>query len=1265
MKSATLLDSAVFHLTPTRTRCDLSIIANGKKEKIASGLLNPFLAHLKAAQDQIEKGGYSILLEPDPDEEATWFTKGTVERFVRFVSTPEILERVYTLELEILQIEEAIAIQGNNDTGQNIVEEHEQSVRGGEGHKPKPELGEEKAIVLYTPGQHQPQTNSESSPEKNSRVQLLKVLETRKTVIKKEQGMAFARAVAAGFEIESIYPLVSFAKCFGASRLMDACIRFSDLWKKKHENGQWLEVEAAQSISGHPVISPSNSSGIVLSTMASKDSDLHGDLASPINQRPQVDVSAGERPPVSNHVPVSQQEFFQGQFPNQMFPTWPIHSPPGVMPMFPAYPVQGMPYYQSFPGNVPFCQPPHPQMEDYWLNATPKAVDKRQTMAVGDSTQNSGNFDSSTSKTCSPDGLELDKEASKSWKSQKKSGRSHKNKSDVVVIRNINYIASEGNDFAASGSSTDSETDCEGEDFQADNLERIPSKVPKQSKRKGSKLTATNESNNNREENFYVNQGDNGDWQAFQSFILKGADEGHTSKGGLFAMEKDTSMKRRPKTDVLDPLSLGGSDSSEIRDRGLRDVHEANGKISCKFRTSNDAIMFSGEGIDSVKGRNDETNMHFMEANGRNVIFRSSDDNIQLKTREDQFLDSLDPLNVERYGSAKYRSDAVSSNEIGDESFIMPFRSSSMNQVESEDRTAIDMDSELPSSHQKSGDKGKKEEVSYEAHDLNLIPKRGIERGSTGYDPALDYEIQVYDYQNAAKVANDVKKGTSKSDRSCGSKAISDTKDKKRTGGPIRKPKPSKMSPPEDARARADKLRAFKADMQKMKKEKEDADLKRLEALKLERQQRISAKNSSSAISSTAPFKQMRKVPSKLSPIINRGSKFSDLETGSSSPLQRSKVRVPVGSGEYQKASKSMKPSEGSLLPGKKLSSSVPSLPRQKGNSNTITSESKASAARIRRLSEPKTIGQHSTTANKTHTAEPTPKVKPDGPDSKKISAIINLDKSKAASLPELKIRTPKGNASSAQNELTGKEAKPPATLENSGSYLGNVKAQIQDEVDDNMIIDKKVVVLEYDSSSIPAVQGSGKEMRAHNFQNGNHQRVEEHRSHSEQSSVRAKPVHFQHQLNSNEVTEGPFTAPFARNSSLEEPVTRNSDCGEPSPTTLRTVAAAKAYVVTEKAHGVDSTSEASDKNQVKESPKGLRRLLKFGKKNHSPSVSIDEGTESKTSNSEASSQVHTLKNLISEDETPVAGSSSNKSSRHFSLLSPFRSKTSEKKMTT
>ena len=70
-------------------RCDLIICVNGKTEKIASGLVQPFLDHLKTAQDQLAKGGYSIILKPGID--AAWFTKGTFERFTRFsIASPQL-----------------------------------------------------------------------------------------------------------------------------------------------------------------------------------------------------------------------------------------------------------------------------------------------------------------------------------------------------------------------------------------------------------------------------------------------------------------------------------------------------------------------------------------------------------------------------------------------------------------------------------------------------------------------------------------------------------------------------------------------------------------------------------------------------------------------------------------------------------------------------------------------------------------------------------------------------------------------------------------------------------------------------------------------------------------------------------------------------------------------------------------------------------------------------------------------------------------------
>lgn len=55
------------------------IFSGGLNEKLASGLLEPFLSHLKSAKDQISKGGYSITLRP-AGSEASWFTKATLQR---------------------------------------------------------------------------------------------------------------------------------------------------------------------------------------------------------------------------------------------------------------------------------------------------------------------------------------------------------------------------------------------------------------------------------------------------------------------------------------------------------------------------------------------------------------------------------------------------------------------------------------------------------------------------------------------------------------------------------------------------------------------------------------------------------------------------------------------------------------------------------------------------------------------------------------------------------------------------------------------------------------------------------------------------------------------------------------------------------------------------------------------------------------------------------------------------------------------------------
>ncbi|KAF2313999.1 hypothetical protein GH714_021405 [Hevea brasiliensis] len=502
-----------------------------------------------------------------------------------------------------------------------------------------------------------------------------------------------------------------------------------------------------------------------------------------------------------------------------------------------------------------------------------------------------------------------------------------------------------------------------------------------------------------------------------------------------------------------------------------------------------------------------------------------------------------------------------------------------------------------------------------------------------------------------------------------------------------------------------------------MKKEKEDEERKRLEALKLERQKRIAARGSS--IPAQPSSHQTRKqLPAKLSPSSYKGSKFSDSEPGSVSPLQRFPVRtVSAGSSDSLKGSKSNKLSTSGNSARNRLSRSVSSLPEPKKENGSVIPAAKASMARIRRLSEPKISSSYHTSSVKPQNTEQVSKPKvSNGPASKKISAIMNHDKSKTASLPELKIKTTKGpevpEGNSGVKKMPQKVNASKSSTASGGAELKRNSDVISHhgDGDDNQIIEKTVVILEREKPSIPAVQSSEEIMGSEKGHSSNYILGEKAETLSNYAAVRAPVSPFtmdgvdrepsEHQLevlpsairattenagnvkkelpkhSSITLAEKPCQAPFARVSSLEDPCTGNSEYGKAPPTSLPTTTyaeALKVHVSDPKGLKLEKIPEALDKPQVKESSKGFRRLLKFGKKSHTASernVELDNGSVNGSEpddcgvNIASSSEVHTLKNLISQDETPTA-STTQKASRHFSLLSPFRSKTSEKKPST
>ncbi|XP_047342444.1 uncharacterized protein LOC124945948 isoform X2 [Impatiens glandulifera] len=194
MKSDTILDYAVFQLSPKRSRCELFVSSGGRTEKLASGLLKPFVTHLKVAEEQVASAGNSIRLEvKGSNSSETWFNKATLERFVRFVSTPEVLELVNTLDAEMSQLEAARRI-------------YAQGSGGGDGL-----------------------TEAADATKK----ELLRAIDVRLDAVKKDLTTACSRAASAGFTPDTISELQLFAHQFEGTRLHEACNKFRLLCERR------------------------------------------------------------------------------------------------------------------------------------------------------------------------------------------------------------------------------------------------------------------------------------------------------------------------------------------------------------------------------------------------------------------------------------------------------------------------------------------------------------------------------------------------------------------------------------------------------------------------------------------------------------------------------------------------------------------------------------------------------------------------------------------------------------------------------------------------------------------------------------------------------------------------------------------------------------------------------------------------------------------------------------------------------------------------
>ncbi|KAF8049365.1 hypothetical protein N665_2227s0006 [Sinapis alba] len=183
MKADSILDYAIFELSHKHSRCELFVSSNGETEKLASGLIQPFVNHLSVLATQS-----LFRAEVEKSENGkSWFTRRTLERFVQFVNGPEVLERVNTFDLEMSQLEAARTLYSQDD--------------GGVTDATKKELS--------------------------------RAIDLRLEAIKKDLTTAISQASSNGFDPQTVSDLQRFAETFGAHLLLEACGKYISLCQRR------------------------------------------------------------------------------------------------------------------------------------------------------------------------------------------------------------------------------------------------------------------------------------------------------------------------------------------------------------------------------------------------------------------------------------------------------------------------------------------------------------------------------------------------------------------------------------------------------------------------------------------------------------------------------------------------------------------------------------------------------------------------------------------------------------------------------------------------------------------------------------------------------------------------------------------------------------------------------------------------------------------------------------------------------------------------
>ncbi|RWW75268.1 hypothetical protein BHE74_00016715, partial [Ensete ventricosum] len=445
------------------------------------------------------------------------------------------------------------------------------------------------------------------------------------------------------------------------------------------------------------------------------------------------------------------------------------------------------------------------------------------------------------------------------------------------------------------------------------------------------------------------------------------------------------------------------------------------------------------------------------------------------------------------------------------------------------------------------------------------------------------------------------------------------------------------------------------------------------------------------------PQQTKARVAAKPLPSPYKGSKFSDSEPVSS-PFHKLPIRTSsIGSSDPQKATKSSK------LNGSNhgLTRSLSSLPEIKRESKRLTPEAKADSLRLRRLSDPRGSYTQRASSVKSIASAQVPKRNIPDESRKKITAIMQLDKSKSATLPEVRINSPKISSERVKKESVSKDLLPRVTGRKSSQASDSINENLTGDKppsnsDENPVIEKTVVMLENNAIIAPVVQQLNKTLNTKETSHGEESctpividqvedsgggKLDEQLSSYELQAVghcyekayftsipsldvanadqavvpyaRNEPRKF----SNSTAVEKNYQAPSSRSTPLDDHVTTNlgNDGGQHTSESEMVAICAEDTMTNisnfENLSLGGQTQETYEKPRGKEL-KGFRKLLKFGRKSHSSALgegnidsdalSVDDQTVGVASSNDGKipppATIHILKNLIAQDDTHAGG---------------------------